>query len=81
MIYVDHYGNAFTGLRGTGLPESRTLLVADRQVLHARVFGDAPTGEPFWFVNSLGLVEIAMPMADAARVLGLRIGAPVAWAG
>jgi S-adenosylmethionine hydrolase len=37
------------------------------------------TGEPFWFANSLGLVEIAMPMDDAARVLGLRVGTPVAW--
>jgi hypothetical protein len=24
-------------------------------------------------------VEIAMPMDDAARVLGLRVGTPVAW--
>jgi S-adenosylmethionine hydrolase len=79
VIYLDHYGNAFTGLRGAGLPESRILGVADRRVPHARVFGDAPRGEPFWFVNSLGLVEIAMPMDDAARTLGLRIGTPVAW--
>jgi hypothetical protein len=81
VVYLDHYGNAFTGLRGARLPESRALRIADRRVPHARVFGNAPEGEPFWFVNSLGLVEIAMPMDDAARTLGLRIGTPVAWEG
>ena len=40
-----------------------------------RVFLPRPKkAEPFWYVNSNGLVEIAMNQADAARTLGLEIG-------
>lgn len=80
IIYVDHYGNAFTGLRGSGLDADRDLLVGDARVSHARVFGDAPAGRAFWYVNSLGLVEVAMPGDSAARTLDLRVGHPVRWA-
>jgi hypothetical protein len=48
-------------------------------VPHAPVFGDAPDGRAFWYVNSIGLVEIAVPRDSAARVLGLRVGQTVAW--
>jgi S-adenosylmethionine hydrolase len=79
IIYVDHYGNAMTGLRGEGLPTDRALRARDQTIPHARVFADARPGQAFWYVNSLGLVEIAMPAADAAGVLGLRIGQAVSW--
>ena len=61
IIYVDHYGNAFTGLRGNGLPEDRELCLRRMRIPHARVFGEAEPQKAFWYVNSLGLVEIAMP--------------------
>ena len=34
-------------------------------------------GEAFWYANSSGLAEIAVNAGDAARQLGLRLGAPV----
>ena len=80
IIYIDHYGNAFTGLRGAELPEARELCVVGMQIPHARVFGDAPPGKAFWYVNSLGLVEVATPAANAATTLGLRVGQSVQWA-
>lgn len=79
IIYLDHYGNAFTGLRGAQLSTERKLVWHRREIPHARVFGDAAAGQPFWYVNSLGLVEIAMPGMSAAAELGLRIGQPVGW--
>lgn len=79
IIYVDHYGNAFTGLRGKGLPEDRPLCLRRMQIPHARVFGEAESSKPFWYVNSLGLVEIAMPGASAAGMLGIRVGQEVGW--
>lgn len=79
IVYLDHYGNAFTGLRGAGLPEHRALVVDGTVVPHARVFGDATEGRAFWYVNSVGLVEIAVPRDSAAGVLGLRIGQTVEW--
>jgi len=80
IVYVDHYGNAFTGLRGEALATDRLLRVRRMEIPHARVFSEAPPGQAFWFVNSIGLVEIAMPGVSAARMLGLRVGQPLEWA-
>ncbi len=79
VIYVDHYGNAFTGIRARGLPHSGRLGASGRKIPHARVFAEAPPGVPFWYENSSGLVEIAVNRGSAAATLGLAVGAPVAW--
>ncbi len=78
IIYIDHYGNAFSGLRAQGLPRDARIVVADRSLGHARVFSAVPAGEVFWYMNSLGLVEISGNSCSAAAKLGLRIGQPVA---
>lgn len=73
VIYIDHYGNAVTGLRFT---RRQALLKIGKRVLrHAQTFEEA-TG-PFWYENSMGLVEIAAPRASAARRLGLKVGSAV----
>ncbi|MCU0897184.1 MAG: SAM-dependent chlorinase/fluorinase [Burkholderiales bacterium] len=79
IIYVDHYGNAMTGLRADGLPQGRTLRANGAEIGHARVFGDVPVGEAFWYANSLGLVEVALNGASARDALGLAIGQVVEW--
>lgn len=81
IIYIDHYGNAMTGLRGEGLPITREICLRRMKIPHARVFSDAPAGKPFWYVNSIGLVELAMPGDSAAKMLGLRVGQSVDWSG
>ena len=73
VIYIDHYGNAVTGLRFTH--GKGTLRVGRRVLRYARTFEEA--GGPFWYANSLGLVEIAAPRGSAARELGLTIGSAV----
>jgi S-adenosylmethionine hydrolase len=77
VIYVDHYGNAFTGLRARNLPPDAVLEVGGRALTRARIFADRPAGEAFWYENSLGLVEIAVTRGSAARDLGLGVGSPV----
>jgi S-adenosylmethionine hydrolase len=79
IIYVDHYGNALTGLRAAGLPHGACLAVSGRRVGNARVFSERPQGEIFWYENSLGLVEIAANAASAGAKLGLRVGQAVAF--
>lgn len=79
IIYIDHYGNAWTGLRAEALPRDRKLVVAGRELPYAAVFGEAPPGTGFWYENSSGLVEIAVNQASAADVLRIAIGMPVAW--
>jgi len=78
IIYIDHYGNAFSGLRAQDLPRSARIVVAGRTLGHARVFSAVPAGEVFWYMNSLGLVEVAGNACSAAAKLGLRIGQSVA---
>jgi len=74
VIYVDHYGNAATGLRASGVSRRARLVVKGTWIAHARVFSEAPQGEVFWYENSIGLVEIAANSVSAAAKLGLRVG-------
>jgi len=73
VIYIDHYGNAVTGLRFTGA--RATLRVGRRRLAYARTFEEARGA--FWYENSMGLVEIAAPRSSAARELRLKVGAAV----
>ncbi|MEJ2424284.1 MAG: SAM-dependent chlorinase/fluorinase, partial [Candidatus Thiodiazotropha sp.] len=40
----------------------------------ARTFSEVPQGAPFWYRNSLGLVELAVNRDSAASLLGLELG-------
>ena len=80
MIYIDHYGNGFTGLRANGVSRDALIVVDNRRIGHARVFSEVPAGEVFWYENSLGLVEIAANSASAAGKLGLQTGQPLSLA-
>jgi S-adenosyl-L-methionine hydrolase (adenosine-forming) len=77
VIYIDHYGNAMTGLRASGLKRATRLVVDRRRVERARVFSEVRKGKIFWYENSLGLAEIAASGASAATKLQLAVGAPV----
>ena len=74
IVYIDHYGNAMTGLRATMLPGNATLAVPGHVCERARTFSDRPPGTAFWYENSNGLVEIAVNQGRADRELGLAIG-------
>jgi S-adenosyl-L-methionine hydrolase (adenosine-forming) len=78
IVYIDHYGNALTGLRGGSLPEAARIAAGGRQIGHAATFAAAPAGTAFWYVNANGLVEIAVNRGRADRVLGLAVGSAVA---
>lgn len=74
IIYVDHYGNLFTGLRAHDLTISRCLMIHGRRVCHAATFSAVERGGAFWYVNSLGLVEIAVNCGSAAERFNGRVG-------
>jgi hypothetical protein len=78
IVYVDHYGNAMTGLRATAVPPAARLAAGGRILTRARTFSDAPPGSAFWYENANGLAEIAVNAGRADRALGLAVGAPVA---
>lgn len=74
VIYVDHFGNVLTGLRASAFGRDRVLVVNGIRIPYARVFSEVPQGQLFWYVNSLGLVELAANSASAQRILGIAQG-------
>jgi len=77
IVYVDHFGNALTGLRASMLPAEARLAVAGRALERATTFSDRPPGTAFWYENSNGLAEIAVNRGRADRDLGLIVGSAV----
>jgi S-adenosyl-L-methionine hydrolase (adenosine-forming) len=78
IVYIDHYGNAMTGMRAAALPEGARLGVGGRLLSQARTFSDVPAGEAFWYQNGNGLAEVAVNGGRADAALRLAIGAAVA---
>lgn len=75
IVYIDRYGNAVTGLRAGEIGTDAVLVLGEEtEAHHARTFGDVALGEAFWYINSCGLVEIAVNQGDAAREFGLAVG-------
>ena len=77
IVYIDHYGNAMSGLRAAVLPRNAKLVTAGRLLQRAGTFSDQPPGTAFWYENSTGLAEIAVNQGRADRELGLEIGTRV----
>ena len=77
IVYIDRYGNAMTGLRGETVAPSARLLGGGRELARAETFSTVPQGAAFWYVNSNGLVEIAINQGRADRVLNLAIGTSI----
>ena len=78
IIYIDHFGNAITGLRAATLEPDAVLEADGTRVLRARTFSEVPPGQAFWYENANGLAEIAVNRGRADEALGLRVGSKVA---
>jgi len=81
ILYIDHFGNAWTGIRGGLADPGDKLEVKGRTLSWRRTFSEAAKGEAFWYVNSSGLVEIAANRSSAAQSLGLAVGDSVRLSG
>jgi S-adenosylmethionine hydrolase len=75
VIYIDHFGNAWTGLHDVG--HDAHVTAAGRRFQHGESFGFVGKGEGFWFINSVGLLELAVNRGSAAAAYGLKVGDPV----
>jgi S-adenosyl-L-methionine hydrolase (adenosine-forming) len=74
VLWVDHFGNLVTSLEP---PISRLSVNGVEVALGARTFAEAPAGKPFWYVGSLGLVEIGVREGRADQLLGAGRGTRV----
>jgi len=77
IVYIDHFGNAMTGLRAAILPRDARLAACACLLERAQTFGDLPPATAFWYENANGLAEIAVNRGRADMKLGLAIGTPV----
>ncbi len=77
VIYVDHYGNCMLGVRAAVFPDG-DLEVRGRRLTRARTFAEVAIGQPFFYENSNGLIEIAVRSGRASELLGIGIGEPIA---
>lgn len=74
-IYLDHYGNVWSGLRAANLPLTTKVRAGGREFAHAETFGEVGKGDAFWYVNSVGLLEIAVNRGNASEACELAVGA------
>jgi len=77
IIYIDHFGNALTGIRSQRIADDAILVVKNHQIAYAHHYAEVPQGQVFWYRNSNSLIEIAMNCKHAACTLGLSVGDPV----
>ncbi|NKD84838.1 SAM-dependent chlorinase/fluorinase [Haematospirillum jordaniae] len=77
VVYIDHYGNAMTGIRGADVGNQDTLEVSGYLLRRQRTFGMGENRVPFWYVNSNGLVELAIRNGSMASAFGIVPGMPV----
>lgn len=77
VVYIDHFGNAMTGLRGSALPADAALVAGGVRFPPARTFASVPPGEGFCYVNANGLVELAVNQGSAAERAAISVGMPV----
>ena len=77
VIYIDHFGNAMTGLRAANLAADAIIETKGEKMGPARTFAEVPEGAVFWYENANGLVEIAVNRGRADTRLGIAPGDPV----
>jgi len=77
IVYVDHYGNAITGLRAAALAPDARLGVAGSVLPRVRSFCEVPHGAALCYENANGMMEVAINSGRADAVLGLTVGSKV----
>ncbi len=74
IVYIDHFGNAMTGVFAGALGRDAVLSVHRQPLRYAQTFASVGRGQPFWYENANGLIEIAVNQGRADQALNLRIG-------
>lgn len=74
IIYIDHFGNALTGMRADRLTSTDLIRIGSQVLAYAPTFGAVEQGTAFWYRNANDLVELAVNQGSAAIQLGADIG-------
>ncbi len=74
IIYIDPYGNLTTGIPATSIGRHTCLKINNTKIQYARTYAEMPDDQPYWYINSNQLVEIAVNGSNAQQVLCACIG-------
>ncbi|MEY3219974.1 MAG: hypothetical protein RIT27_1331 [Pseudomonadota bacterium] len=74
IIYIDSYGNLFSGIRATTLSKTANIKMEEHTFSYAETFSNVKKGQGFWYENSIGLVELAINQGNAAHTYQTCIG-------
>ena len=77
IVYIDSFGNCMTGVSGSSIQLSNTVTIRNTDFNYADKFSDVAIGQGFWYINSIGLVEIAANQASIADMCKIAIGTPM----
>lgn len=67
IIHIDNYGNLITGICASNISSRQQLQFHKKILGYKRTFAAAEPGRPFWYINSNGLVEIAVREGSAEQ--------------
>ena len=73
IIYIDHFGNAITGISAKKCNSKQIFKIKENKIKHANTFSEVNIGECFWYANSSQLVEISARDTSVAEKLKLKI--------
>ncbi|MBI4006487.1 MAG: SAM-dependent chlorinase/fluorinase [Gammaproteobacteria bacterium] len=74
IIYIDNFGNCMTGFRAEKVSKMAVLKAGKTKFSQANTFAEVSKGQPFWYENSNGLIEIAVNQGSAEKILCLAVG-------
>lgn len=73
VIYIDHFGNAWTGIRSINVAASSRVTAKQHTFRYAESFGFVGKGEGFWFGNSVGLLELAVNRGHVGNQMNIKL--------
>ena len=79
IIYIDHFGNAVTGIRlgGSTFDVNKKYMINDYELSYKEAFYCANKNECFWYRNSNNLLEIAANKISVDNVIDISIGTKI----
>jgi len=77
IIYFDGFGNGITGRTAKSISPGSKIIINDINITFAETFSSVRKGEPFWYINSMGLVEVAINQGNIKQLFELTIGSTI----
>ncbi len=74
IIYIDHFGNCTTGISDNSIDKKSSIIINGQTLTYVPTFSKSIKEQPFWYVNSNRLIEIAVKNNRADKLLNISIG-------